>query len=122
MNHLLFIIFIAAILGWGSLGVILTKISPYTSHLFGLLFFYISLFIALSPTFTIISYLIRICLNKKEIYFSHINTSFRQGTLLAIIVCICFFFQSLRVLTWWNGSLVLFLALFIELYFMSKDI
>jgi hypothetical protein len=118
----LFGIFIATLFGWASFIVVLNKLSPITSTAIALIFFYSSLFFALTTSFALVGYYIRMWLNRNEVYFSHINISLRQGALLAVVVCLSLGFQSMRVLTWWDAMLLLILALFVELYFMGKDV
>lgn len=114
-------IFIAALFGWASFIIVLTKLSPYESAALALTFFYVSLFTALTATFGLIGYYIRVWIYNNEIYFSHITTSLRQGALLSSMTCVAFVFQRMRVLTWWDGLLLLTLIIFIEFYFMMKE-
>lgn len=115
-------LFISALFGWASFLVTVNKLGPFSDAGMALGFFYGSLFIALSATFALVGYYLRLWINRNEIYFSHINTSLRQGMLLSGMVCISLVFQSMRVLTWWDALLLLLLALFIEFYFMGREI
>ncbi|MFH0837811.1 MAG: hypothetical protein V1880_00920 [Patescibacteria group bacterium] len=114
-------IFIASLLSWASWFVVVYKLSPFSQPSLGLSLFYSSLFIALAGTFALFFYFLRVWANKKEIYNVHLNTSLRQGTLLSIMVIVGLAFQRLRVLTWWDGLLLLAIVLLIEFYFSSRD-
>ncbi|MBU0705914.1 hypothetical protein KJ657_03690 [Patescibacteria group bacterium] len=114
-------VFITSALGWASWFVVVYKLSPFSQPTLGLSLFYSSLFIALAGTFALLFYFLRVWTNKKEIYNVHLNTSLRQGTLLSIMVIIGLAFQRLRVLTWWDGILLLAIVLLIEFYFSSQD-
>jgi len=114
-------IFITTILGWASWLVVINNISPFISGYLALVLFYSSLFIALTGTFSILNYYLRITLNKSKNYFQHLNTALRQGSLLSIMVCAGLIFQRLRVLTWWDALLLLVIVLLIEYYFMSRE-
>lgn len=124
MVHPLYLlgIFIAAIFGWSSWIVVISKLSPFLSPMFALSFFYASLFIALTSTLALLGYYIRIWINKNEVYAFHINIALRQGTLISIMICLSLLFQRMRVLTWWDGLLLLMLLVLIELYFMGRNV
>lgn len=123
MTHTYYIlgVFIVALLGWTSWIVVINKLSPFISGYLALGLFYASLFIALTGTFTILNYYLRISLSKSKNYFKHLNTALRQGSLLAIMICVGLIFQRLRVLTWWDALLLLIIILLIEYYFMARE-
>jgi len=112
---------IATFFGWASWFVVLYKLSPFSQQTIGLSLFYSSLFIALAGSFALLFYGLRAWANKKQIYNVHLNTSLRQGVLLSAMIIIGLAFQRLRVLTWWDGLLLLAVVLLIEFYFMSRD-
>ena len=114
-------IFVATALGWASWIVVINNISPFISGYLALTFFYSSLFIALTGTFTILNYYLRIAVNKNKNYFQQINTALRQGSLLSLMVISGLIFQRLRVLTWWDALLLLIIVLLVEYYFMAKE-
>ena len=123
MKHTPYIIgvFITALLGWVSWMVVINKLSPFVSGYLALVLFYASLFIALTGTFSILIYYLRISLSKRKNYFQHLNIALRQGSLLSIMLCVGLVFQRLRVLTWWDALLLLIIILLIEYYFMSRE-
>jgi len=114
-------ILIATVFGWASWIVVINKLSPFTAPELALGLFYTSLFIALAGTLALIIYYLRAWLNKGEIYNVHLNISLRQGILLSAMICIGIAFQRLKVLTWWDGLLLLAIVLLIEFYFMARD-
>lgn len=52
--------------------------------------------------------------------FVHIGISFRQGILMAMLTCLLLVLQQFRVLTWWDGALVIAGVFLIELYFLTR--
>jgi hypothetical protein len=92
-----------------------------SSGLAGKLLFFGSLFFALSGFFN----LLLLWLRKKQVdadnAFSNVGLSFRQGMLLALFAVGLLILQSLRILIWWDGLLLLAGIFLIELYFVSKD-
>jgi hypothetical protein len=114
-------ILIAAVFGWASWIVVINKLSPFTTPELALSLFYTSLFIALAATFALIIHYFRVWLNKGETHNAQLNTALRQGMLLSAMISAGIAFQRLRVLTWWDGLLLLAIVLLIEFYFMARD-
>lgn len=114
-------ILIASIFSWASFLVVIYKLAPFSNQVFSLSAFYASLFVALSATFTLIFYFLRVWTSKTELYNTQLNASLRQGLLVACMLVIGLGFQRLRVLTWWDALLLLGIVLLIELYMMKRD-
>lgn len=120
-HNYLAIIGAAGLLGWISWITVLNKLDPFASTGLALALFYVSLFFALTCTFTVVGFYFRMWLNSNEIYYHHIHTSFRQGVLLTLIVQGCLTFRLLSVLTWWSGLLLIAVMTLVEFYFMAKE-
>jgi hypothetical protein len=114
-------VFVATALGWVSWVVVLNKMSPFLSGVLALVLFYSSLFLALTGTFALLNYYIRLAFNRPENFFHHLNTALRQGVLLSFMVCVGLVFQRLRVLTWWDALLLLAIVVLVEYYFMNRE-
>jgi len=119
-NYLL-ILLVAGILAWVAFVTVIFKFDPYQSTSLALAFFYLSLLIALSCTFTLVGYFFRIWLYKNEIFYFHINISLRQGIILSLIAVSCLVLLMLDVLTWWSGGLLISAAVLLEFYFASRE-
>lgn len=115
------IIAISALLAWVAWFLVLVKLSPFESTGLALAFFFMTLFIALSGTFTALGFYFRLWLFKNEIFYKHINVSLRQGVFLSLIAVFCLVFQLMRVLSWWSGLLLVSIAVLLEFYFSAKD-
>lgn len=120
-NIYLFSVLIATIFGWASWLVVLNKLSPFISGALALGLFYTSLFVALTGTFTLLNHYLRACFHKPISNNHHLSIVLRQGVLISLMICIGLIFQRLRVLTWWDGLLLLGVFLLLEFYFMSRD-
>lgn len=123
MTHQRYIMIIgtAALVSWLAFYLVIEKLDPFASTGLSLALFFISLFFALTSTFTIVGFYLRVWFNKNEIYYDHINVSLRQGILLAMITLGCLLFQLLSVLTWWSGLLLIGAVTMIEFYLVAKD-
>jgi hypothetical protein len=115
------IIALSGVLAWIAWIVVINKLTPYETMGLALSFFYVTLFIALSCTFTAIGFYFRVWLFKNEIFYKHINIALRQGMFLGLIAIFSLVFQMMRVLTWWSGFLLVVVFVLLEFYFSSKD-
>lgn len=120
-NRYLAIIGVAGLMSWLAFVVVIFKLDVYQSLGLAMAFFFLSLFLALSCTFAIIGFYLRVWLNRNEVYYNHINISLRQGILLSIVSIGCLAFQLLLVLTWWTGLLLVGAASLVEFYFTAKE-
>lgn len=111
------IIGLAALLSWIGWFIVLTKLTPFESTGMALGFFFLTLFLALSCTFAIFGFYIRLWLNRNEVYYHHINISLRQGLLLSLLTLGSLALQLAGVLTWWTGILLIMSVMLVELYF-----
>ena len=123
MSHhkYLAIIGAAGVLSWIAWVVVLYKLVPQQSTGLALALFYLSMFFALTCTFTVIGFYFRVWLNKNEVFYNHIYIAFRQGLLLTVICLGCLTFLLLKVLTWWSGLLLIAVVTTIEFYFTAKE-
>lgn len=108
-------------MSWAGWFLVVTKLSPFESMGLGLTFFFLTFFIALTGTFTVLGFYFRVWLLKNEIFYKHINVAFRQGVFLSLIAVFSLVFQMIRVLNWWSGLLLITIAVLLEFYFSSRD-
>ena len=107
MNLKVFIasLVLAILLATACLAAILIYFNPFASNCLIFILFYLSLFIALAGILTLINLFIRrisrrISLSKSQAV-RQLETAFRQGVLLAIILVAVLVLQSQRILAWW---------------------
>jgi len=111
----------AAVVSWTGWAVVISKLDPYESTGLALALFFLSMLMALTCTFSVIGFYLRKWITKNEISINYINTSIRQGLLLAMCTLICIAFLLLGVLTWWNGLLVVAIIVLLEFYITSRN-
>ena len=80
----------------------------------GLLFFYTGLFLFVFGMFAGIFFKLR--LKRKGDLYLKAKRSFRQGMLLGVFVCLLFLLQSLRMLIWWDASLLLLAVILVDMW------
>lgn len=103
-------------LGWM---LIINLINPATTGAFGFIFFYATLFLALTGAIAILGLLIRMKSSESEFVPSEVGTALRQGVLFAILIVGLLFLQSLRLLSWWNVVLFVLIITLAEFFLIS---
>lgn len=129
MSYKKYILIVSAVAaaGWVSFIMVISKLDPCTapgqitichsaSNL-ALILFFLSAFFALTATFTLLGFGLRLWLHKYEIYMDHLNTSFRQGILLTLCTLASAGLLLLNALTWWSGLILIAIIILLELYF-----
>ena len=92
---------------------VVNNIDPMQAGVVGFLFFYISLFLSLTGTVSVIGFLIRKRMIKLETaIFHHVKHTFRQAILIAFVIILALFLLQVKLLTWWN-SVILLILLFV---------
>lgn len=111
---------ISTIFCWAAFLLLIIYVDPEQASFIGFLSFYVSLFFALIGTFTLVGFYLRVWFSKNEVLFAHVTPSFRQAILLSIILIVSLILQSFRLLTWWDGALLVGSVVLLEFYFMSR--
>lgn len=120
-HRYLLILLITGVTSWGAWLVVLNKFSPLNNLGLALLFFMITLFIALVCTFTLFIYYFRQNVFDHNLLKGNFSISFRQGLFLSFVFIFALVFQLLRVLTWWSGLLLIIAILLLEYYFSLQE-
>lgn len=113
--------------GWISVILVISKLDPCvgpgtfsickSASTSSVLLFFLSSFFALTATFSLMGFGIRLWLHRYEIYLDHLNISLRQGILLTLCALGCLGLLLLGALTWWSGFLLICIIILFELYF-----
>ncbi|HBH16751.1 MAG: hypothetical protein UV57_C0050G0005 [Parcubacteria group bacterium GW2011_GWD2_43_10] len=110
---------IGTLVSWGALVLVMTYLNPQTAGTTGFLFFYLSLFLSLGGTFTLVGFAWRYWRHRDEVLFRHVSMSFRQGILLALAVVLASWLKTNNLLTWWNTGLLVVGLTLLELFWLS---
>lgn len=111
---------VAGFFGWASVALVIYRLDPYKSTNLALGLLFLSLFIALTSTFTLLGYFIRTKIHFNEIFYSHINVALRQGILLSLCSLTCLFLLVINALTWWSGLFIVLFITMIEAYLSNQ--
>lgn len=119
LRQYLILMTISAVFCWAIWVFVLFMIDPTTAGLLGFAFFYLSLFLALAGTMSVLGLLFRMKFGKEEAVFRTVTTSFRQATLLALLLIGGLFLKSKNLLAWWNIVLLVLALAILEFFFIS---
>lgn len=119
LKSYLTIMIIATIICWGAWGYTLFSIDPGITNWIGFLLFYVSLFLALVGTSTIIGFIARFIAMKKELAFRLVKEAFRQSFLFAILITVSLVLSSQGLFTWLNLFFLVIGLTVLEFFLLS---
>ncbi len=99
---------------------IVVQVQPNKHDILVLLTFFVSMIIWLGSLLSFAIYQLRVRRGNREIVYAHVKPSLRQGLLIASTLALLLFLQSLRVMTLWEGVLILFVAGLFEIAFRQS--
>lgn len=103
-----------------ALVLVLFHVNPVKDGVPGQTFFFISLFFLTTGLATLFLFWLRRNFSGGGDFETFVGVSFRQGVLIAVAVCLLLLLQSLRLLVWWDGGIVVAGILLTELWFLSR--
>jgi hypothetical protein len=107
-------------MSWSAVILIMTMVDPTGTQPVVFVIFFMSLFMALTGTFSVFGFISRIALLGKGFHLSRqVAVSFRQSIILSLLVTGALFLQSKSLLTWWNAVLAVASATVLESFFIS---
>lgn len=119
LKKYLILMIIGTVFSWLAWFLVVRYINPEQTGSLGFLFFYISLFLSLVGTFSLIGFLARFLLIKDKIIRNQLSISLRQSFLFTFLIIGLLFLQSKRLLTWWNIALLIMALTVLEFFLIS---
>jgi len=108
LKQYIFTMLFGTILCWVAWFFVLTNVDPFQSLAAGFIFFYLSLFLALVGTISIIAFLVYRFVGTKEVpMFKHVQISFRHAVLFSVFISLFLFLQGKQFLNFWNTLVLL---------------
>ncbi len=111
------VLLIATFISWAAWGVVINKMSPFASPRIAVPAFYITSFMSLLTTFSVVGTLLRKFSSPSRNLLRCINISLRQGAILSCVSLIALFFQQARTFNLWVGALLLLIGIILESMF-----
>ncbi len=119
LKHYLIWMALGTVVAWGAFWGVVNYLDPESAGTFGLLFFYVSIFLSLAGTLTLFGFGWRYWRHPDEVLFRQVSISFRQGSLLGVLVVGVLFLQANQLATWWNLSLLVIFLTLLEFFWLS---
>jgi hypothetical protein len=111
---------IGSFLCWTSWAFVIVNIDPDQSNITGFIFFYLSLFLALVGTISILAFLTNRYFSKELLpIFRYVQRSFRFSIVISGVLVLLLFLQGIRVLNIWNLGIFLLSLLFVVSFLIS---
>ena len=109
----------ATLAAWLSLILVIFLVDPYSGP-GGVILFYLSLYLAILGTISIIGFFARLKFRPNDIVISReVSNAFRQGFFLAFLLVSILYLQSKDSLVWWNMLLLIAAMTILEFLFIS---
>ncbi len=108
-------------ISWAAWAFVLFNIDPVLQPVLGPALFYCSLFLALSGTFSLVGFFLRLVFVRGELPYHFIGVSFRQSLLFAALLVGALLLQSQRFFTWWNAILFVVAVTILEFFFVTRN-
>ncbi len=97
----------ATLLCWVALGFVVINVDPFQTNVLGFVFFYVSLFLALLGTISLIIFLVyRLFASRDLPLFRYVQISFRQALVVSVFLIAFLYLQGISYLNMWNGLLL----------------
>ncbi len=123
MSHSIYILILSltSLTGWGAWLLVIMRLDPEEiTGAFPMVMFYSTLFLAILGTASIISFYIRLWITKNEIFYEHLNSSIREGFLIALTAITLLWLQYYRVLSIWDAGLLGIAMVLLEVFLISR--
>lgn len=115
----LVVLALGTILAWTGWVTVLLTIDPVSGGFIARAMFYLSLFLSLLGTLTIIGFFTRYWWEKDPIPFRQIGFALRQACIISAAAIIALTLQAGRLLNIWSGVVLVLLAIAIETFFLA---
>ncbi len=119
LRSYIILMLIATIACYLALAAVILFFDPLSGGLLALIFFYLSLFLALLGTFAIIGLIFRILFTSDKLIFKKVTTSFRQGIWFSLLIIVCLYLNGINLLVWKYVALLILALALLELFCIS---
>lgn len=119
LGRYIFFMLLSTALSWAAWLIVLLRIDPTQSGLWGFGLFYVTLFFGLAGTFSMIGLLVRVLVLKNELMFRLVFVSFRQSISYALLIVVALWLKGHHLLSWWNAIILVLILTAIEYLYLA---
>ena len=116
------VMILGTILCWAAWWMVVVSIDPFQDTGVGFSFFYISLFLALLGTTSIVAFALRKNFSRMDLpMFRYVQKSFKDSLFFSILIIILLYLQAMGYIRLWNlGILGVALVLYLSFVWSTK--
>ncbi len=119
-KHYLIVMAIGTLGAWIAWTVTLVSINPIETSMIGFIFFYLTLFVALVGSFSIIGAGLRVLIKKPDVISRQVSIAFRHGLLFGSLIIGSLILLSQDILYWWSMTLFIAVMALVEIFFLTS--
>lgn len=113
---------IGTLFSWVAWLMVLFTLDPFSGGWLVLGLFYVSLFLALIGTLSLINFFLRYWWEKEKIVFRQFSIAVRQSLLITSGVIVALMLQSIRLLNIWSLGALALLLIVTEMFFLAGQV
>lgn len=117
----LIIMFLTTIVCWVAWLYTVITIDPNLTNWIGFLLFYVSLFLSIVGTATMVGFFARFIILKQKLAFHSVKEAFRQSFLFAILIIISLILLSRDLFTWMNMAFLVIGLSVLEFFLLEYE-
>jgi hypothetical protein len=123
LKQYLLLMTISTLIAWSGVALVVTQTDPGDAQTIVFGVFYLSLFLALCGTLSVIGFILRVVLLKKNFYISReVLVSLRQACLLSFLFVATMYLNSKSLLSIWIAIALVAMSTAAEFVFVSAKI
>lgn len=120
LRQFITIMLFATVFCWSAWLLVLFNTDPFAASLSEFLFFYLSLFLSLLGTVSLLLFALFLLIRRGDMVpYRYVKKSFVSGSITALSVIVLLYLQSEGYLHYWNVAILGTLALFLLLFRLS---
>lgn len=119
LKKYLIIMAVATILSWSLFLFVTSMVNPETTNWLGFVLFYLTIFVSLSGTASLLGFMVRFNLMRKELAFQSVRIAFRQSFFFSLFIVLLLLIMSQNLFSWFNLLLLLFIFAILELFMIN---
>ncbi|MDP2944608.1 MAG: hypothetical protein Q8N57_03540 [bacterium] len=119
LKKYLWVMFALTAVCWGIFLFVAGIVDPTATNWLGFLLFYLALFASLSGTISLIGFLFRFVVIKKELAFNSVKVAFRQSFLFSLFIILLLILKAANLFNWLNLLLLIIIFSILELFLIS---
>lgn len=120
LKNYIFAMTVLTIVCWVLFSFVVGIVDPFNTNWIGFLLFYLTLFVSLIGTASILGLVLRFYFSKNEPIFNLVKNSFRQSFLIASFLTIALVLKAQGYFSWINIILLVIIFTILEFFLREK--